>query len=148
MCCEVSVEQKAQPMPPGARFPDGWTFIIDPTMERHQMHEAPVKGAEGLKIFPPTGSYRYTYNSVETAISQNARVLKDVCPGSFYAHIGVVASRRTLSNYRVVGSRVYCAAKNGKWSWGIIVAKHELKKNIFRYSVSFQVYSVHLLSLF
>jgi hypothetical protein len=53
------------------------------------MHEAPIKGAEGLKIFPPKGSFRY--NSVETAISRNARVLKDVCPGSFYAHIGVVA---------------------------------------------------------
>jgi hypothetical protein len=128
MCCEVSVGKKAQPMPPGARFPDGWTFIIDPTVDEHQMHEVLRKGAEGaegLKIFPPTVSCHD--NSVETAMSRNVRALNDVCPKSFYAHIGVVvtnALRRALSNYQVVGSRVYCAAKNGKWSLGIIVAKH------------------------
>ena len=68
------------------------------------MHEAPVKGAEGLKIFPPTGSYRYSYNSVETAISRNARTLKDICPRSFYTHIGVVAkdSSRSLISVSLV----------------------------------------------
>ena len=132
-------------MPPAARFPDGWTFVIDLTVDS----EAPMKGVEGLKIFPPTGCRHY--NSVETAMSRNVRALKDVCPKSFYAHIGVVAtdaSRQALSNYLVVGSRVYCSAKNEKWSWGIIVAKHQLKKNVFRYSVSLQVHSVHSLSLY
>jgi hypothetical protein len=77
-------------MPPGARFPDGWKFIIDPTIEGNRTKSAPVKGAEGLKILPPTGSFRY--NSVEAAKARHAKGLKDVCPGPFYAHIGVVST--------------------------------------------------------
>ena len=64
-------------------------------MDEHQIHEVLRKGAEGLKIIPPTGSYHY--NSVETAMSQNAHVVKDVCPGSFYMHIGVATMDESRS---------------------------------------------------
>ena len=59
------------------------------------MHEVSRKGAEGLKIILPTGSHRY--NSMETAMSRNAHVVKDVCPGSFYTHIGVAATDESRS---------------------------------------------------
>jgi hypothetical protein len=90
MCCEVSVEEKAQPMPPGSKFPDGWKFVIDPTIEGYQSCRAPLKGAEGLKILPPTGTFYYY--SVEGAKVRNSTRLKDVCARPFYAHIGALAT--------------------------------------------------------
>jgi hypothetical protein len=91
-------------MPPGARFPDGWKFVIDPTVEGFQSCREPIadpsiegytgaKGLKiltGLKILPPTVS-RGTYYSVEGAKSHYQKSLKDVCAQPFYAHIGVVA---------------------------------------------------------
>ena len=45
-------------------------------------------------------------------MSRNVRALNDVCPKSFYAHIGVVvteASRQALSNYRVQACKLKVA---------------------------------------
>lgn len=98
MCCQFSVHEKAQPMPPEAMFPDGWKFVIDPTMTReaYQRGKVPVKGTEGLKILPPILS-RGTYYSVEGAIGHHPVSLRRVRPRIFYAHIGVVTASRSLT---------------------------------------------------
>lgn len=90
MCCEASQEEKAQQMPPGAKFPVGWKFLIDPAMEGYQSSWAPMKGAEGLKILSPTGAY--CFYSVEQAKAGHFARLKDVCARAFYAHIGALAT--------------------------------------------------------
>jgi hypothetical protein len=96
MCCKLSVAKKAQPMPPAARFPDGWKFIIDPTIEGYTMEQQGTKGRnmlKGLKILPP--NFRAGYYSVEGAKSHYRKSLKDVSARSFYTHIGVVSASKS-----------------------------------------------------
>jgi hypothetical protein len=76
-------------MPPGANFPVGWKFVIDPTMEGYKSFWAPMKGAEGLKILSPTEACFY---SVERAKAYFSSKRKDICERSFYAHIGALAT--------------------------------------------------------
>lgn len=135
----MSVDAKAER---AVGFPLGWRFCFT--------EGRPPMGQKGscLLIISPGGRF---YHSVEAAVGSS------MVGRQFYEHVGLrgVAKQqsregeRTLSKYRVVGARVYCTAGNGKWTWGDIVAKHELGQNRFRYSVSFQkVCSVCLSSLF
>jgi len=88
MCCRVSAERKAQPMPSSAKFPAGWKFIIDPEREGYLDHLAsPLEGAYGLKILPPTTAREWY--TVEKAVAHNRLALKDVSADAFYEHIGV-----------------------------------------------------------
>lgn len=92
LCCNVSLAQKAQPMPPAANFPPGWKFIIDVTRNRYKKNAKNVsirKGAWGLKVLPPTG--KEEFYSVEAAKSKR-RDLKDVNVDGFYQHIGAPES--------------------------------------------------------
>jgi hypothetical protein len=93
LCCNVSLAQKAQPMPPAANFPPGWKFIIDVTRKEYKKNAKNAsmrKGAWGLKVLPPTGGKEEFY-SVEAAKSKR-KDLKDVNVDVFYQHIGAPES--------------------------------------------------------
>lgn len=93
VCCNVSVKQKAQPMPRAANFPEGWKFVIDPTRKSYKNNDflaPPMKGAYGLKILAPAG---HEYYSVKRAKANNKSLLKEVSADAFYEHIGVLRSK-------------------------------------------------------
>lgn len=163
MCCHVSTQAKAQPMPPDANFPPGWMFVIDPRMKGQFIEKEPMKLVEGLRILPPNGLY--LYYSVEGAKEHRPVALKRVNPMPFYEYIGVVDSNyhearmvsvynsrppkstlkaqetdevvqsRELSTERVVGSRVFCKMGEERF-WGIIAAILQIKYNKCRFWVS------------
>jgi len=90
MCCNVSVTQKAQPMPPAAKFPSGWKYVIDPTREGYLQRATalglPMNGVYGLKFVSPTGR---EYYAGDKAKAHNFQALRDVSVDAFYEHIGV-----------------------------------------------------------
>jgi hypothetical protein len=136
-------------MPPSSKFPEGWRYVIDPTIPNFDNNKAEIVirlGVRGLKLFPPTGIF--SYYSVEAAKSypNYKKALADVSPEDFYQHVGGLFSRSprretlsplslpqaALSIHRVKGSRVYCTTND---MWGIIEKKLRLSNGSFRYSV-------------
>ena len=98
LCCNVSLAQKAQPMPPAANFPPGWKFIIDVTRKEYKKNAKNAsmrKGAWGLKVLPPTG--KEEFYSVEAAMSKR-KDLKDVNVDLFYQHIGAPESESSSNS--------------------------------------------------
>lgn len=153
-------------MPPSSKFPEGWKFVIDPSMPSYETHRANIAirlGVRGLKLYPPIG--KLSYYSVEAAKnSNNTRALADVSPEGFYQHIGALCygpprcetasqlslPQAALSIHRVKGSRVYCSENE---MWGIIEKKLQLVNGLFRYSVrrngsfeprTYQVLQIHV----
>jgi len=79
-------------VPPSAKFPAGWKFIIDEKREGYGPNAGlapPMKGAFGLKLLAPTGT---EYYSVERAKGHQNTVLKEVSAKAFYEHIGASKS--------------------------------------------------------
>jgi hypothetical protein len=132
----MSVDAKAEP---AEGFPPGWRFYFAEDRPCIGKYES----IPCLSILSPGGK---PYRSAEAAVGGSKLHHRKKIAREFYLHVGLDSvakeqsheGERNLSNYRVVGSRVYCKSVNGKWSWGNIDAKFEIRPNRFIYSVSFE----------